>query len=67
MIASPCTLIYDACIQSWGGVLNESIALISIIVSICLFVVSLFRIEFSKKADDDRIYAAEKETYKKAA
>ena len=33
----------------------------------CLFVVSLFRIEFSKKADGDRIYAAEKETYKKAA
>lgn len=37
LFASPCTLVYDACICSWGGVLNESIALISIIVSICRF------------------------------
>ena len=37
MFASPCTLVYDAVIHSWGGVLNESIALISILVSICRF------------------------------
>lgn len=37
MFASPCTLVYDAFIHSWGGVMNESIALISIIVSICRF------------------------------
>lgn len=33
----------------------------------CLFVIGLFRVEFSKKEDSDRIYATEKETYKKAA
>ena len=37
MFGSPCTLLYDALICSWGGVLNESIALVSIIVSICRF------------------------------
>lgn len=37
MIGSPCTLVYDALIHSWGGVLNESIALISIAVSIMRF------------------------------
>ena len=37
MIGSPFTLVYDAVIHSWGGVLNESIALISIIVSIARF------------------------------
>jgi len=37
MFGSPCTLLYDAMICSWGGVLNESIALVSIIVSICRF------------------------------
>ncbi len=37
MMGSPCTLVYDALIHSWGGVINESIALISIIVSIIRF------------------------------
>lgn len=37
MFGSPCTLVYDALIHSWGGVLNESIALISILISICRF------------------------------
>ncbi len=31
---SPCWLIYDALIGSWAGVLNESITLASILVSI---------------------------------
>ena len=37
MFGSPCTLLYDALICSWGGVLNESIALVSIVVSIFRF------------------------------
>jgi len=37
MMGSPCTLIYDALIHSWGGVLNESIAILSIIISIFRF------------------------------
>ena len=37
MFGSPCTLLYDALICSWGGVLNESIALVSIAVSIFRF------------------------------
>ena len=37
MFGSPCTLLYDALIHSWGGVLNESIALVSILVSIYRF------------------------------
>ena len=37
MFGSPCTLLYDAIICSWGGVLNESIALVSIAVSIFRF------------------------------
>ena len=37
MFGSPCTLVYDALIHSWGGVLNESIALVSILISICRF------------------------------
>jgi len=35
--ASPCWLIYDCIVSSWGGVLNESITLASIIVSIVRF------------------------------
>lgn len=35
--------------------------------SFCLFVFGLFRVQFSKKKDDDMIYATEKEKYKKAA
>lgn len=37
MFGSPCTLVYDALIHSCGGVMNESIALVSIIVSVCRF------------------------------
>lgn len=36
-IGSPCTLVYDILIRSWGGVLSESITLISIIVSVIRF------------------------------
>ena len=32
--ASPCWLIYDILVGSWGGVLNESITLGSILLSI---------------------------------
>lgn len=37
LFATPCTLVYDAMIHSWGGTLNETITLISIIVSVCRF------------------------------
>lgn len=37
MIGSPTVLVYDFLIRSWGGVLNESIVIISIIVSIMRF------------------------------
>lgn len=37
LMGSPCTLLYDVLIHSWGGVLSESITLISIIVSIIRF------------------------------
>ena len=36
-IGSPCTLIYDALIRSWGGVLTETITLLSIIISVIRF------------------------------
>ena len=37
LFASPCTLVYDIIIGSWGGVVCESFTLISIIVSIVRF------------------------------
>ena len=37
MIGSPTVLVYDFLIRSWGGVLNETIVIISIIVSIARF------------------------------
>ena len=37
MVGSPFTLVYDAMIHSWGGALNESIALLSILISIFRF------------------------------
>lgn len=37
MVGSPFTLVYDALIHSWGGALNESIALLSILISIFRF------------------------------
>ena len=36
-IGSPCVLIYDILIRSWGGVLNETITLVSIIISVIRF------------------------------
>ena len=36
-IGSPCVLLYDILIRSWGGVLSESITLVSIIVSVIRF------------------------------
>lgn len=36
-IGSPCVLVYDILVHSWGGVLNETITLISIIVSVVRF------------------------------
>ena len=35
--ASPCWLIYDIIVHSWGGLLSESITLVSILVSIIRF------------------------------
>lgn len=37
MVGSPVILVYDAIIRSWGGVLNETIVIISIFVSIARF------------------------------
>lgn len=37
LIGSPCTLLYDALIRSWGGALNEGIAIVSILISIHRF------------------------------
>lgn len=36
-IGSPCVLLYDVLIRSWGGVLNETITLLSIIISVIRF------------------------------
>ena len=35
--ASPCWLIYDILVHSWGGLLSESITIVSILVSILRF------------------------------
>ena len=35
--ASPCWLIYDICVGSWGGAVNEAITIISVVVSIYRF------------------------------
>ena len=37
LFASPCTLLYDALVRSWGGTLCESITIVSILVSIVRF------------------------------
>ena len=36
-VTSPCLLVYDVLVKSWGGVLNESVSIISIVVSIIRF------------------------------
>ncbi len=35
--ASPCWIIYDVAVGSWAGVLNETIAIVSILVSVIRF------------------------------
>ena len=37
LVGSPCTLIYDMIVGSWGGVTSEAITLVSILVSIARF------------------------------
>ncbi len=37
LFGSPCTLVYDLIIRSWGGAASEAIAILSIIVSIFRF------------------------------
>ena len=37
LIGSPCTLVYDSLVRSWGGLLAEAMTLASIIISICRF------------------------------
>ncbi len=37
LFGSPCTLVYDILIRSWGGAMSEAITLLSIIVSIYRF------------------------------
>ena len=37
MIGSPCYLVYDVIVHSWGGVVSETLAIISIIISIYRF------------------------------
>lgn len=37
LFGSPCTLLYDILIRSWGGAMSEAITLVSIIVSIYRF------------------------------
>ena len=36
-VNSPCMLLYDVLVRSWGGVLNESIAMLSIVISVMRF------------------------------
>lgn len=35
--ASPCWLLYDICVHSWGGVVNEAITIASILLSAARF------------------------------
>lgn len=37
IVQSPCLLLYDILVKSWGGVLNESIAILSILISVARF------------------------------
>ncbi|MBQ6361670.1 MAG: YgjV family protein [Lachnospiraceae bacterium] len=37
LFGSPCTLLYDIIVRSWGGAMSESITILSIIVSIFRF------------------------------
>lgn len=37
LLGSPCLLLYDALVGSWGGIINESIVMASILISIVRF------------------------------
>lgn len=37
LFGSPCTLLYDALVHTWGGVICEAITILSIIISIIRF------------------------------
>ena len=37
LVGSPCTLVYDLMVGSWGGVTSEAITLVSILISIYRF------------------------------
>lgn len=37
LVGSPCTMLYDILIRSWGGALSEGITIVSILVSIYRF------------------------------
>ena len=37
LFGSPCTLLYDILVHSWGGAVSEGIAILSIIISILRF------------------------------
>ena len=37
LVGSPCTLFYDMLVHSWGGAVSETIAFLSIIISIIRF------------------------------
>ena len=37
LFGSPCTLLYDILVHSWGGAISETIAFLSIIISIIRF------------------------------
>ena len=37
LFGSPCGLLYDAIIRSWGGVANEALVIVSILISIYRF------------------------------
>ncbi len=46
LCASPCWLVYDVLVRSWGGVLNETVTITSILVS-------LFRFGWAALGDPD--------------
>lgn len=37
LVTSPCLLTYDVIVGSWGGALNETVAILSIVISILRF------------------------------
>lgn len=51
LFGTPCTLVYDIIIGSWGGVISETITLISITISV-------FRYGWKSLGDEASIYNA---------